>query len=102
MPDLPKPLPRRDIWARIGPLHAALRRVAPVLTVSQCLGEVPATGPDPYLWVTYQQLGPYKIHWRAIHYEWTTGQWAGAPVCADPETAARQIAERMGAPVHTP
>jgi hypothetical protein len=99
VPDLPKPaLPRRDIWAHIGPLHAALRRIAPAITTSRMLGEVQATGPDPFVWVTFGQLGPYKVQRRGDGYQWTSGQWRGIQLDPDPEVAAREIAERMGAP----
>ncbi|MFB4298255.1 hypothetical protein [Actinomadura sp. NTSP31] len=98
----PPALPHRNVWARIGPLHAALRRIAPVITAAKMLGEVPVSGPGPFVWVSFPQRGPYKIQWCGDGYQWTPRQWRGESLDPDPEVAARQVAERFGAPVHSP
>lgn len=98
----PAALPPRKAWAQIGSLYAALRRTAPTMTATPMPGEIPAHGPDPFMWVTYQFLGPYKVQCREDGYQFTSGQFAGEKLGADPEVAARRLAEMMRAPILAP
>ncbi|GGV34308.1 hypothetical protein GCM10010182_67800 [Actinomadura cremea] len=75
-------------------LHAALRRRIPQMAAALVRDE--GTGLT-HVQVTYRHIGPYEVDWTGTTYRWRPGPDSSKPLPADPEAAADEIGDALGA-----